>query len=69
MTPETHENFNKIVLEGLLAPKGMAAFNDVLSAEDAMFVHEYIRARAHEDREVALGNQDMPRWTWMDSLE
>ena len=69
MTPETHQNFNEIVLNGLLAPKGMAAFNDVLSAEDAMFVHEYIRARAHEDREVALGNQDMPRWTWMDSLE
>ncbi|MDE0886045.1 MAG: PQQ-dependent dehydrogenase, methanol/ethanol family [Myxococcota bacterium] len=69
MSTETHARFDEIVLSGLLAPKGMAAFNDVLSAQDATFVHEYIRARAHEDREVALGNQAAPRWTWMDSAE
>nr|MCS5638122.1 PQQ-dependent dehydrogenase, methanol/ethanol family [Myxococcota bacterium] len=66
MSPETHQAFDAIVLEGTLGPKGMAAFDDVLTAEDAVLVHEYIRARANQDREVALGNQEQPRWTWIE---
>jgi quinohemoprotein ethanol dehydrogenase len=69
MSEGTHQIFGQIVLEGVLAQKGMAAFNDVLAEEDIGFIHEYIRARAHQDREVALGNQEQPRWTWMDSLD
>ena len=68
MSPETHQGFDAIVLEGTLSPKGMAAFDDVLTAEDTALVHEYIRARANQDRQVALGNQEQPRWTWLDSV-
>ena len=68
MTPEMHAMFNGVVLEGILAPKGMSSFSDVLTEEDMVFLHEYVRARAHQDREVALGNQEQPRWTWLDSI-
>ena len=68
MTPEMHAMFNNVVLEGILTPKGMASFSDVLTEEDTALLHEYIRARAHQDREVALGNQEQPRWTWLDSV-
>ena len=63
--PGSHEIFNQIVLEGLLAANGMAAFNDVLSETEVETIHHYIRARAHEDREVDLGNKDNARLTWL----
>ena len=69
MNEGTHLMFDQILLEGAYASKGMASFHDVLTPEDAVLIHEYIRARAHEDREVALGNQEQPRFTWMDSVE
>ena len=65
MTPEIHAIFDQIVLEGTLAANGMAAFDDVLAPEDTGRIHAYVRARAYEDREVALGNQDLPRMTWL----
>ena len=65
MTPEIHAIFDRIVLEGTLAANGMAAFDDVLAPEDSGRIHAFVRARAHEDREVALGNQDVPRLTWL----
>ena len=65
MTPEIHAIFDQIVLEGTLAANGMAAFDDVLAPEDSGRIHAYVRARAYEDREVALGNQEMPRMTWL----
>ena len=34
MTAGTHDAFNQIVLEGLLANNGMASFADVLSEEE-----------------------------------
>jgi mono/diheme cytochrome c family protein len=69
MDEGTHQMFDRILLEGAYASKGMASFHDVLTPEDSVLIHEYIRARAHEDREVALGNQEQPRFTWMDSLD
>ena len=65
MTEGTHEIFNQIVLEGVFAGKGMAAFNDVLTTEDAERIHNYVRARAHEDREFSLGNVEDPKLTWL----
>ena len=65
MGPEKHALFNQIVLEGILASNGMSAFDDLLSTEDTERVHEYVRRRAHEDREVALGNSDEARLTWL----
>ena len=64
MTSETHGIFNKIVLEGILGSNGMAGFADVLSEDDVDNIHHYVRARAHEDREVALGNMEAPQLTW-----
>ena len=64
MSSGTHDLFNQIVLEGLLANNGMASFSDVLSEEQVDNIHHYIRARAHEDREVALGNMEAPQYTW-----
>ena len=65
MSTGSHDLFDQIVLEGLLSANGMAAFDDVLSAEEVGRIHHYVRARAHEDREVALGNKEVPRMTWL----
>ena len=64
MTTGTHDLFNKIVLEGILGSNGMAGFSDVLSEDDVDNIHHYVRARAHEDREVSLGNMEAPQFTW-----
>jgi quinohemoprotein ethanol dehydrogenase len=64
MSEGSHGAFEQIVLEGLLKGNGMAAFDDVLAAEDVTRIHDYIRARAHEDREYSLGNTEEPRLTW-----
>ena len=64
MSTGTHDTFNQIVLEGLLASNGMASFADVLSEEEIKNIHHYVKARAHEDREVALGNLEAPQFTW-----
>jgi quinohemoprotein ethanol dehydrogenase len=61
----SHDNFDAIVLGGLQAGSGMASFADSLTPTDTVLVHDYIKARAHEDREVALGNQEAARLTWL----
>ena len=64
MTPEVHAAFGQIVLDGIYAAQGMAGFGDALTEEESARIHAYVRARAHEDREVALGNKELPRMTW-----
>jgi quinohemoprotein ethanol dehydrogenase len=49
MAPGTHAAFNEIVLEGTLVERGMAAFSDILTADDVEAVHAYLIARANED--------------------
>jgi quinohemoprotein ethanol dehydrogenase len=49
MTPETHKEFNDIVLGGKRVQKGMASFADLLNKEDAEAIHGYLTARANED--------------------
>ena len=61
MSAGTHDAFNQIVLEGLLASNGMASFSEN--------IHHYVKARAHEDREVALGNLEAPQFTWFGQEE
>jgi mono/diheme cytochrome c family protein len=61
----SHDNFDGIVLGGLLAGSGMASFADSLKPTDTVLVHDYIKARAHADREVALGNEEAARLTWL----
>ena len=61
----SHTSFNQIVLDGILSGSGMASFSDVLATEDVERIHNYVRARAHEDREVAMGNNEEARLTWL----
>jgi quinohemoprotein ethanol dehydrogenase len=42
MQPGTHALFDSIVLGGAYVPKGMARFDDVLSAADAASIHAYL---------------------------
>ncbi len=61
----SHINFDKIVLEGVLAGNGMASFADSLTADDSALIHQYVQARAEEDRKLALGIPDSGRLTWL----
>ena len=66
LTPvERQALFEKIVLEGLFATTGMAAFDDVLTVEEVRKIHQYVRARANEDRNVDLGLSESARMTWI----
>jgi quinohemoprotein ethanol dehydrogenase len=49
MTPETHRQFDRIVLEGLYLDKGMASFADLINKGQADAIHAYLIARANED--------------------
>jgi len=42
LPPEIHPLFNQIVLEGLLAPAGMAPLNDLVSKDDVEAIHAYL---------------------------
>ena len=53
MSAETHELWPAIVLGGLKSDGGMASFADVLSAEDAERIRQYLIARAGEDKAEA----------------
>ncbi len=64
LSKERHAMFDAIVLEGVLAPVGMAGFGDVLNAADSGAIHSYIRARADQDRAHALGDIEAARMTW-----
>jgi quinohemoprotein ethanol dehydrogenase len=44
MNDATHEMFDSIVLEGLLAPNGMGRFDDTLSRREVRQIHGYIVA-------------------------
>ncbi len=52
MSKESHEAFFGIVIGGLKKDTGMASFADVLTAEDATKIHQYIISRANLDREA-----------------
>ena len=52
-----HDNFQKIVLDGVLAKKGMPGFADVLNKEDVDAIHAYIIDSAKLGREAQLKAQ------------
>ena len=64
-----HDNFNAIVLDGIMKKAGMVGFGDVLSEEDAYAIHAYILDRANLDKEW----REQPAWwqsvkTWFYDL-
>ena len=64
MSEGTHTAFNQIVMDGLLAANGMAAFDDVLSEQDTTMIHHSVKARAEQDRLAAAGEISMGQLTW-----
>ena len=50
MTPETHERFAAIVRGGMLLEKGMDSFADVLNADEAEMVRQFVISKAIEAR-------------------
>ena len=58
MGEQTHRIFNEIVLDGLLAERGMSGFDDRLSAQDVEAIYAFINARSWQDynaQEAAKG--------------
>lgn len=49
-----HDNYEKIVLDGVLSGLGMASFSDTLNKEDVAAIHSYVISRAKEDRALML---------------
>tara|TARA_R100000900_G_scaffold66106_1_gene52811 strand:- start:82631 stop:84799 length:2169 start_codon:yes stop_codon:yes gene_type:complete len=50
LDPVWHENFEAILLEGLMEKAGMPRFDDVLDKQDVRNIHAWIIERAHEDQ-------------------
>jgi len=65
---DRQELFNTVVLDGTFAAVGMAAFDDILSEAEVLLIHQYVRARAREDRLADLGQKEAPRLTWIENL-
>ena len=42
MTKDTHDAFHQIVLQGIFQNAGMPPWDDVLSADDADAIHQYL---------------------------
>lgn len=51
LNENTHDQFNKIVLEGTLSVFGMGNFSDVLRREDAEAIHDYLISKQRESFE------------------
>ena len=49
MSPQTHAQFQDIVIGGARQSKGMASFGDLLSKADAEAIHGYLTKRANDD--------------------
>ncbi|MCB1646807.1 MAG: PQQ-dependent dehydrogenase, methanol/ethanol family [Pseudomonadales bacterium] len=54
-----HQSWEAILLEGALAPNGMASFSDVLSKEDVNAIHSYVISTALES--TSFGNRMLQR--------
>ncbi len=47
-----YDNFDKIVLDGVMRKMGMVGFRDVLTEEDSALIKAYVLTQAQEDREI-----------------
>lgn len=67
MSEESHQNFQAIVLAGLLTHKGMVGFYANLSPEDVDNIHGYLRQRnADLHKEITMGSlwDKLRYWFW-----
>ena len=56
--PVYYDNFNQIVLDGVMEKQGMVGFSDVLSEEDADDIKAYLLNRANNAWEL----RNQPQW-------
>ena len=49
MAPDTHRQFEDIVLRGIRSDKGMVSFAPLINAEETKDIHTYLIHRAHQD--------------------
>lgn len=54
LSPETHEVFDKIVLQGLFSYGGMARFDDILAPDDVEAIHAWLIEGAYRERAAKL---------------
>ena len=54
MSESTHENFKKIVFDGMLEENGMKGFSDILTEQNVFEVHSYIVDVATRERKAQL---------------
>jgi hypothetical protein len=70
MTRPTHDIFDAIVLEGVLAPVGMIGFKDVLIPAESEMIRQYLIQAAHKQK--ALDNESSIwrgfRTWWLDQF-
>ncbi|MDA8912492.1 cytochrome c [Pseudomonadales bacterium] len=52
MTRTTHDIFDAIVLEGVLAPVGMIGFKDVLTPAESEMIRQYLIQTAHKQQDL-----------------
>ncbi len=55
-----YDNFDKIVLDGVMRKMGMVGFKDVLNEDDTALIKAYVLSQAQADREL----RETPSW-WM----
>ena len=60
LPPVFYENFDAIVLDGMMRKAGMVGFSDVLDKEDSRLIKAYVLTQAQEDRKI----RETPSW-WM----
>ena len=53
MNAATHQVFKEIVIDGIYAGKGMAAFGDILNEKDTEMIRQYVISRALIDKAEA----------------
>ena len=56
-----YENFNAIVLDGIMQKAGMVGFGDVLDEEDAYAIKAHVLDQANDDWELS----QQPKW-WVE---
>lgn len=53
-----HDNFNAIVLDGIMSKLGMVGFKQVIDEDQAYAIHAYILDEANKDKE----SRELPEW-------
>ena len=55
-----YDNFDKVVLDGIMRKMGMVGFRDVLDEQDTALIKAYVLTQAQEDREI----REAGGWWW-----